>query len=307
MKTYNLLAAAAAIASLYWSVGAHAAPTGITICTGGDGGPYNQIGLEIARNLGNSIAVNVVADTGGTWGNIERSTSLGNKSPTDADYQSGAACNAFIGQPDGLSALKRRNPAAAAELVKVGTLHTEYLHALCNKASGYDDIGQLGGHTDVKLAVGENGSGAYLVWDNFVYEDSSYKDVPTVPLSGMDAVAAVANGDATCMLVPAGVPNKTVMDADELFGDQLVLAGVNDKDFNDATDVDGKPLYEYSKIPSGSYPKNLQGWWSSKSTISWKAGFWVNTQRIDPKLKSKLITAVARTRPWAQATFGGGQ
>lgn len=293
-----------------FAIAAAARADTINLCSGATDGPYDQIAHEIANNLrGSGVEVRVVSDTGGTWGNIERTTRVSNSAqPTQADYDAGTACHAFIGQPDGLSALKRKNPAEANRLVTVGKLHTEYLQALCNKDSGYTDIGELGGRDDVSIAVGDSGSGAWLIWENFIAEDSSYGTVPTKSLSGPEAVAAVANGDVTCMLVPAGIPNKTVSEADELFGDQLVLAGVNDKDFNDAVDTDGKSLYTWAKIPSGTYSKHLQGWFSGKNTVSWNARVVMNTERItDQKVKAKLITAVARVRPWAQATFGGGQ
>jgi TRAP-type uncharacterized transport system substrate-binding protein len=308
MKSYvKSFALIAALASS--SVAAYAGTT-INLCTGAEGGPYAQIGDAIAEQLRGdpNVTVNVIKNTGGTWGNIVRTTGVENSAqPTEADYSSGAACHAFIGQPDGTSLLKRKNPAEARKVLPIGTLHTEYLHVLINKESGYDDLGDLEGRTDVNLAVGESGSGGWLLWDNLVYEDAGYKDVPTSTLFGDRALAAVAEGEITAMLVPAGIPNATVMKADELFGDQLVLAGANDKDFNDSVDEKGKPLYVYGEIPSGAYPKNLQGWFSSQDTLTWKAKVYVNTGRIDTKAQDKLITAVARVRPWAQAQFGGGE
>lgn len=304
MKTFrHALLGIGAIAAM--TAAAHASD--LTLCTGGEGGPYNQIGGAIASTLRQSgLDVKVVV-TNGTWDNIERSTGIAGKQPTQADYDSGTACQAFIGQPDGYSALKRKNPGEAKKLVEVGKLHTEYLHVLCNKESGYDDLGQLAGRTDVTLSIGAPGSGASLIWENFIAEDDSYANVPTNTDSGDDAVLNVANGTTTCMLVPAGVPNKVVLDADELFGEQLVLAGANDKDFNDAVDSLGKPLYAYSEIPSGTYDKHLQGWFSAKDTVTWKAAAFVNTERLtDKNVKGKLIRAIAQIRPWAAKEFGGG-
>lgn len=302
----NTLALAALAAALAVPSAAHA--TDLTLCTGGEGGPYHQIGKEIAANLRGSGLDVLVVSTGGTWDNIERSTGVTGKQPSDADYEDGAACHAFIGQPDGYALLKRKNAAEAKLVREVGKLHTEYLHVLCNKESGYDDLGELEGRTDVTLAVGAPGSGSWLIWDNFVYEDAGYANVPTTADSGIDAVASVANGTATCMLLPAGVPNKVVSEADELFGEQLVLAGANDKDFNDAVDANGKPLYSYNEIPSGTYDKHLQGWFSAKDTVTWKAAAYFNTTRLtDKNVKDKLIRAVAQVRPWAAKEFGGNK
>ena len=274
------------------------ATTQINLCTGVAGGPYAEAGKMIADMArgDQSIAINVVTDTGGTWGNIQR-TVLGD------------GCDAMIGQPDGAALLKRQNPGAAADLKPIADLHREYLHALCSKESGVDDIGDL--ESDPKgrgysIALGDPGSGAWLIWQNFVAEDADYGDVPVKNESGVIALASVAANETTCMLQPAAVGNSIVRQADEQFGDGIILAGVNDKDFNDATDPQGKPLYTFGAIPSGSYPKSLQGgWFSSADTVSWVAKVYVNPRRLtDQKALSAFITAVARARPAIQSQYG---
>ena len=99
----------------------------------------------------------------------------------------------------------------------------------------------------------------------------------------------------------------TVAQADADFGDQMTLAGANDRDFNDATTVDGKPLYKWQSIPSGTYPANLQsGWFTSEDTIAWQAGIYVNTEYFQDNQKAleELITAVAKAKPAIKNTFG---
>lgn len=298
------MASLAALALLI-SPSAAEAKTVINLCTGGEGGPYNIAGNMIADQAKSdpNVEIRVIKDTGGTWGNIERSTG---GSPTDADYEAGTACHAFIGQPDGPVLLSRKNPGEAKRLVPVTKLHAEYLHVLCGKDSGVDDLGDLPGLDNASVALGDAGSGAWLIWQNFVYEDDSYGAIATTTDKDIDAIAAVAGGSITCTLIPAAVGNKTVTEADELYGTDLVLAGANDKDFNDAVDIKGEPLYVWQEIPSGSYPNHLQsGWFTSVDTIKWNATVYLNPSRVtDSKAKSAFIRAVARAKPGIVQVYG---
>ncbi len=274
-----------------------AEPAVIHLCTGAAGGPYNQAGQMIAGMAKGDpfIRVEVVADTGGTWGNIQRTVL-------------GEGCDAMIGQPDGAAYLKRQNPAAAATLKPIADLHREYLHALCSKESGVGDIGDLEGDpkgNGWSIALGDQGSGAWLIWQNFVAEDADYGEVPVTTESGVIALASVAANQTTCLLQPAAIGNTLVRQADEQFGDGLALVGVNDRDFDDAVDPQGKALYSYAKIPSGTYPQSLQGWFSGKSTLSWVAKVYVNPDRVpNERALGAFITAVARAKPAIQAQFG---
>lgn len=307
MKRFGITVAAAFAACVLAAMPAQA-KTVINLCTGGDGGPYAQAGQMIADQARTDplIEIRVIKDTGGTWGNIERSTDI-NGAPTAADYEAGTACQAFIGQPDGPVLLARKAPAEAKRLVSVAKLHTEYLHVLCGKDKDVDNLYDLPGMDNASIALGDAGSGAWLIWQNFVYEDDSYGKVATTTDSGIDAIAAAASGSVTCTIVPAAIGNKTVAEADELYGADLKLVGATDKDFNDAVDIEGKPLYDWGKIPSGTYPTNLQaGWFTSEETVKWRASVYMNTARItDPKAKSAFIRATARARAGIVQTFGG--
>ncbi|MEW6121611.1 MAG: TAXI family TRAP transporter solute-binding subunit [Pseudomonadota bacterium] len=269
----------------------------VNLCTGAAGGPYAEAGKMIANMAKGdpNLTINVVTDTGGTWGNIQRTVI-------------GSGCDAMIGQPDGAALLKRQNPGAAQDLKPIADLHREYLHALCSKESGVGDIGDLESNPKGKgwsIALGDTGSGAWLLWQNFVAQDNDYGEVPVKNESGVIALASVAANETTCVLQPAALGNALVRQADEQFGDGLVLAGVNDRDFDNATDPQGKPLYTYSKIPSGTYPKALQGWWSGKSTVTWVAKVYVNPERVpDQKTLAAFITAIARARPAIIAQYG---
>lgn len=285
----------AAMAVVFLSTEAKAAS--IRLCTGAESGNYFAAGDAVAKMAGKSLSV-VNVPTEGTIDNLERVLDL-----DPADPQ---ACDAMIGQPDGPVFVGRSSPAKVKKLRQVATLHREYLHVLCGKKSGVDDLSNLPDDpAKYSVAIGEPGSGAWLIWQNIVAEDESYGKVPVRNEGGVLALSAVSSGETTCMLVPAGLKNGTVNEADQVYGDTVLLAGANDRDFDDATDIKGDPLYEYRDIPKGTYPKSLQaGWFSSRSTISWPAAIFVNTDRIDAKTLPAFVSAAARAAQGVKAEYG---
>lgn len=291
IKTFSI-AAIGAIAALM--APAVAAPTTINLCTGGSSGVYYQAGQMIAdqANGSSSIHINVI-ETKGTGDNIERTTKM---DPNDPE-----ACTAFIGQPDTVLGAKRAN--ASLPLKQINSLHREYLHVLCNKNSGVDDLDELSGTTEYTVNVGPVGSGAWATWENFKYEDSSYADIPVKNEPDNIALGSVQNGDTTCMIVAAGKGNGTVTEANDYYSDSLALVEATDKDFNDAQDLRGQPLYEFVDLPR-TY-KNLQGWiGGGVETVSWRAGFFVNPSRIDEKTLGELIKFVNRAKAGVVAQYG---
>jgi TRAP-type uncharacterized transport system substrate-binding protein len=295
-KMRGLLSGAALVALVAFAAPARAQNIHtIRLCTGDTGGNYHAVG-EMIKSFADSLTkIEVIKDTGGTWGNIQR-TFVGND------------CDAMIGQPDGAAVLKRSNPAVASKMRKVGTLHREFLHVVCSKDSGVTELEQLekdpkGHHYSV--AIGAEGSGADLIWQNFENEDADYKEIPVQRLGGVDALAAISTNDVTCGLFPAGLGNSNIREADTTFGENLVLASATDWDFNDAPDADGKPLYKFDKIPSRTYPNSLQkGFFTGTKTLSWLAGVYINTERVKKEDLPALIRAVANASKQARAQFG---
>ena len=293
MKLLSLTLAAALLSSA-----AAAAPLTVRLCTGGEDRPYHVTGLEIQKLLQDSDEISLeVVTTSGTWDNIKRTVL--NRTPE--------SCDAFIGQPDGTTLLLRENPAAAASLREIGKGPVEYLHVLCSAESGVTNLAELSGDNSRSIALGPEGSGAWLVWQNFIEQDSSYAEVQVSTESGAIAAAAVSANDTTCMLVPAAVPNASVASIDADFGDSIVLASAVDKDFNDAVDIKGRPLYTWADIPAGSYPVHFQaGWFTSIEAIAWRAGIYVRTEsfKANPKALEALVVAAARVRPAIEARYG---
>lgn len=272
-----------------------AAAETVRLCTGGPSGVYYAAGKDIKTMAGSGINVEIVA-TEGTIDNMRRTLDL---AKTDAD-----GCDAFIGQPDGPAYRAATNKASLSSLRPVTTLHREYLHGICNKASGVTDIGDLENDpSKYKIAIGPSGSGAWLIWQNLTREDEDYKNVPVSPEDGIMALTSVSTGETTCMLVPAGLGNGTVGEADQTFGDTIILVGANDKDFDDAPDISGKPLYEYAKIPTNAYPHSFN-YWSAVKTISWPATVYLNKDKLSPAAQRDFATAAARAAPGIKARFG---
>lgn len=294
MKSFYRLACVAAV--LAFSAGiSFAGP--IVLCTGAQSGVYYDAGQQIAKMAGGATKVKIV-ETAGTIENMQRVLDL----PVDDPN----ACDAMIGQPDGPVFLARQSPAKVKMLKPAGKLHREYLQVICSKKSGVDDLGDIAGGK-YTLAIGEPGSGAWLIWQNIVEQDSSYADVPVTNDTGSVALAAVADNTTSCMLVAAGLHNGTVNEADATYADDVALVSADDKDFNDAVDIAGSPLYTYDfAIPSGTYPHLQSGFFGSKvSTISWSASVYVNTAKLtDKKAFQDFVQAVGRASLGIKAEYG---
>jgi TRAP transporter TAXI family solute receptor len=262
----------------------------VRLCTGADTGVYYAAGKAIQSMAGRGLPVEVI-ETEGTFDNLTRVLDTNE-------------CDAMIGQPDGPVHLAATSPAKARQLRQVAQLHREYLHVICSRESGVTDIAKLPGKGS--LAIGEAGSGAWLIWQNILRHEKSFEDIPVTNEGGIIALSAVSSNVTACMLQPAGLRNGTANEANNTFADTVVLASATSRRLDDATNIDGKKLYEFSKIPSGTY-KNLQsGWFSSSvSTLSWHAGVYVNTESFtDAKKLAAFIQAVSRASIAIKAEYG---
>lgn len=288
-----LLVTSLALSGTFLSSSAHSqiGPRTINLCTGAEGGVYNQVG-EIIKNFENSSAIDInVVVTGGTSENMDKTLN--------------GECDAMIGQPDGPVLLKRTKPADAGNILPVMKLHSEYLHVLCSiesKISDLSDVVDSGGKYSV--AVGNPGSGGWLIWQNLVEQYPKMGDVPVTSDSGVTALAAVAANQTTCMIVPSGSPNAVVANADANFGDVVALVPANDRRFNNATDIDGKPLYVWKDVPTNAYKTTFNRYWSKVTTISWNASLYVNKQRLTGKELETFLSAATRARTQILSTFG---
>lgn len=288
----------ASIALVLLVCAAPASAEAIKLCTGAADGNYYSAGLTIKQMAPSGLEISVI-ESNGTLENLDRTI--------DLPMADNNACDAFIGQPDGPVYYGRTKPASKALIRQIGELHREYLHVLFSKSSGIDDLGDISGSDKYSLAIGEPGSGAWLVWQNIVAEDASYAKAPVSNEGGILALSAVASGVTDGMLVPAGLGNGTVGAANERYASSIALVPANDKDFNDAVDVRGKPLYVYKDIPGKIYKKLTCGTFtcSSVSTISWRAGVYVNVEKFkDRRTLAQFADAVGRATPAIVSRFG---
>ncbi len=270
----------------------------IQLCTGAADGNYYAAGLSIEQMAPAGLQISI-KESNGTLENMDRTIDLAAGDPN--------ACDAFIGQPDGPVYYGRTKPASKSLIRQIGELHREYLHVLFSKSSGVDDLGDISGSSKYSLAIGEPGSGAWLIWQNIVAEDSSYAKVPVSNEGGILALSAVASGVTDGMLVPAGLGNGTVAAADERYASSIALVPANDKDFNDAVDVRGKPLYTYKDIPKKIYRNMTCGTFacSTTATITWRAGVYVNIEKFkDRRTLAQFADAVGRATPAIVSRFG---
>jgi len=270
------LALACAVVSLSSFAVAQEEKTPIRICTGAEDGVYYEIGT-IFRKWSKNQPIEVI-ESSGSLDNIEKVIA--------------GECDAFISQPDALNQAAATTPRIKKLFRPVGALHREYLHVLCNREAGHEDLSDLEG-TEEKLNIGPPGSGSWTTWQNLVKEDSGYESIKTESDPNDLALSSVASGETACMLVASGLHSGSVDSADQNYGDSVTLVGANDKDFNDATSIDGKTLYSYSEI-DGVYP-NLNGGWGV-DTLSWSAQVYASTEALDSKELSALAKTVASAR-----------
>lgn len=288
---------------------AFANPMQINICAGSEKGVYTASAKELVSRMPTNVKATVVF-TEGSVDNIRRLTV-----PSTAETQaSGAACDVMFAQPDSVTNAVASNRSLRGDLRKVGNGPLEYVQLICNADLDIDDLSDLEGTTDYAIAIGKEGSGAWSTWQSLLKEADGYASIPTTPESGILALGSVAEGAAgggqgtACVLITAAVPTPIVVEADTTFAGKLKLLSMSgDRDFNDAVDLGGKPLYHWQSIPKGSYPTSLQtGWFASVETIAWKSHIYVSKEKFqgNDDALAAVIRAAALAEPTINAAYG---
>jgi len=267
----------------------------LNFCGGPDGGNYNRAAVEIKNQAAGAGGVDLtVYGTAGSWENLQR--------------LSKGECDAALVQNDALRVFRAKNPTAAFNIERAGTLYVEHVHFLCNSAVAKDGLKRI---PDLKkdkhvIAIGPAGSGSSVTWDSFILADQKlYGDIRTVPLAGLRALEKVKDGsEVSCMLFTSALNSSFVsndMNAKENNG-KVALIPANDGDFDNAKDEKGKPLYSYTQIPGGTY-KNIQtGVFSSAvKTVGVDAVIVFNAAWIDAN--SKDYDAFLRAKRKAEPTI----
>lgn len=236
------LAAVSAFAILPHS--AHAQQSGaepIKYCTGAPNGNYAFTGVAIKQQLPDHVTV---VNTAGSLENMARVAS--------------GDCQAAIVQNDAYFVYLQDHPAAQASVERARDMYPEYAHLICNRSiSELSDLRR--GNT---VLVGPPGSGSSVMWDAIVRANPKYKDVATLPIGGTRALGKVSDGeDAQCTLFVAGLRSPAMMEANKVAHEShgnLHLTYMRDPALFDLKDSKGRPIYQRSEIPDGTYPDGLQ-------------------------------------------------
>ena len=120
----------------------------LEICTGSKTGTYSEIGRELAK-VGNQMDFDI--EVVHTKGSVENARKVAK----------GEDCQAAIMQRDALPYLHRVDRSNAGAVETIGTLHTEYVYAMCNKK--IKNLDNLRGGKKGAVAIGKVGSGSATV------------------------------------------------------------------------------------------------------------------------------------------------
>lgn len=287
----------ASVALLATTVIANAGPTTVRLCTGEKGLGYQQAGIAIRDfSKGNRIVnVVLVEGTGGSKDNVSRAF--------DLDTKDKGACDAFIAQPNAVTDMANTDRSKLSLVRPIGSLHKEYAHLVCSKASGVTSIKELISHPNkYSVALGQNGSGAWLVWQSLTDASPNLKDVAPKPEDGALALTSVASNMTTCALFPEALRGRWMNAANAQYSDRVRLASDDVGAFAKVRDFQGNQMYSFDKIPSKFYDKLQTGFFgSSVGTISWEAGVFMNTDRVtDNNVVNELVSVILRARPAVQ-------
>lgn len=287
----------ASVALLATTVISQAGPTTVRLCTGEKGLGYQQAGIAIRDFAkGNrTVKIELVEGTGGSKDNVARAF--------DLDTKDKGACDAFISQPNAVTDMANTDRSKLSQTRQIGSLHKEYAQLVCSKTSGVTSIKELVSHPDkYSIALGENGSGAWLTWQTFVDAAPSLKNVAPRPEGGALALTSVASNMTTCALFPEALKGRWMNATNAQYSDRVRLASDDISAFGKVKDFQGNQMYTFDKIPSKFYDKLQTGFFgSSVGTISWEAGVYMNTDRVtDNNVVNELVSVILRARPAIQ-------
>lgn len=289
MKLRSLLMAVMLLASVPFGVNSAMAAEPLRICTGGETGKYFQTASEIGAQLKGVVPVEVLA-TNGSLDNFQK--------------LSNGECDAAIVQSDAYGIFTATKPTARLNIERVVPLYNEFVHLVCNRDAGINTVRDLLKNPDARVLVGPNGSGTSVTWETWGKQSEAYLKVGTDPVGGTRAITQTVDGtDAKCFLFVAGLKSGTMMEVNELGNGSLGLVSVDDGAFDDVKDPKGQRVYEFTKIPSGTYP-NLQnyGLFGSQSdipTLTIGAVLIANTSWIDANPSAYDAFSKASIR-WSQ-------
>lgn len=217
----------------------------VRFCTGPEGGNYDFTGIQTAQQARGAVNIELVR-TKGSMDNLDRVAA--------------GTCDAAIVQSDAHGVYLKQHPGTLLNIERGRVLYPEYVHLVCNKSAGLSKITGL--RKGLTLLVGANGGGSATTWESFKLADPKrYGEIATLPVGGKRGLGMVDDGkDATCMLYVAGLGATSMVEADafaETSGN-LTLAATDDSDVAKLLDAKGRPVYQKTSIPSGTYSRAFQ-------------------------------------------------
>jgi len=262
----------------------------LTLATGSKSGIYTKSGVIFAKTAYKTgLKVRVINSQG----------SVHNISLVKYGHKKYGKVELIIANPSVYDKFKSK-----VKLEKVGPLHTEYVHIVCNNNSGVNSIHDLESGEKI-LAVGFPGSDNKIIFENWQKEDSGYEATTTANIGGKYALEALLEGSVDCSMFTAGLGSKTMLEIDKQ-STNLHIITIDDGDFNDYKDSNGKHPYFFADIPKNTY-KNLQAGalWGSKpiETIAMQSVLYMNAD-LPEDVKKQIKTAYKLSIKKIQKKYG---
>lgn len=256
------------------SASAMAAPA-LTICTGGVGGAYADLGKELGKAIVDKVKVAsptemVILNTGGSAENAQR--------------VSNGTCAMAIMQGDAVAS--RGLPRD----IKVTNAHEEVIYWIHGK-TGLKDFADISKPENKNLGIAiVNGSGAQITLTNFGSVDEDYKDLNVMPFDDWEfAAEAAAEGRTRSAgkevkiagmlyvgragFLPGAITND--------YSQDLTVGEINESSFTKAKDYNDNVLYTECEIKKGDTGPIATDTWGKPDTLCMRAQVVFNNDYVN--------------------------
>ena len=268
------------------------------LCTGAANKPYDTVAGYIVGHTDKTKVHVQVLNGYGSWASL--------------DAMASGECDGAIIQPDALAMAANLGYDIASHVSVGADLNQEIALTLCRR-DGYDQIGDAENSSSTVVLVGGESSGTAVLFANWQYESPGYKATTVLFSPSLTEAAGMVEGkQAHCLISAQGLGGKELADVDDANGDALRIVDTIDKDFNDAVNRLGDPLYEVIDIDPTSYEvindlaTDIAGWDSNLTVVTWKAQLAVRSDYPIDDVRSGMLAASKAAGP-AAATVGQGK
>lgn len=280
----GLLAGAVALAAA--AVGTAAQDARLVLCSAREDGVHRWAAERIGQSVREPGPAIRAVETKGSLDNLRRMAK--------------GDCDAAIVQLDALMVYSMERVSRRLKITVPVRLYDEWLHLVCRRASGIDDVGDLLRNAERRtILTGTPGSGSETTWRALTDLDRDYRRVGTRSLGGQEALdALLAGGPGDCMAVVVGANAPFLVEVDK-HGDALRLVSVDLLYFRDSELVDNR-VYKSVRIPAGTYER-LQAGPDNSATETIAVGAMLvvakRWARAHPKAYDSFMGAVSDALP----------